>query len=240
MTASGVTSRPGDGVEGTVDGRAYRCGRRDWVREWAGSLPDVAAPDDAIVVTLTGRDGPLASFVLADAIRPGSARLGARLRDLGLRVTVLSGDREAPVRRIAQDAGIAHWRADARPADKRAFIEARQREGATIAMIGDGINDAPALAQADVSVALGQASALAQWTADIVVLGDDVGKVGNAFAMARRTFAVIRQNLGWAAAYNVIAIPLAVTGHVSPLAAAIGMSVSSLVVVANALRLMKA
>lgn len=123
------------------------------------------------------------------------------------------------------------------PDDKRAYVAALQRDGAIVAMVGDGINDAPSLAQADVSLSLGSAATLAQWTADIVVLGDDVGRIAGAIDVARRTFRVIRQNLAWAFAYNLIAIPLAATGQLSPLAASLGMSISSLLVVGNALRL---
>jgi Cu2+-exporting ATPase len=238
--ASDVVAVPGEGVEGTIDGRRYRCGRPSWVAQLRGlRIPQPAPHSNAIVVALADDAGWLATFTLADPLRPGSARLAQRLRDLGMTATLVSGDRKPVVRRIAQAAGIAHWRGDARPDDKRAFVEARQREGAVVAMVGDGINDAPALAQADVSVALGEASALAQWTADIVVLGDDVENVAVAFTTARRTFAIVRQNLGWALAYNVVAIPLAASGLVSPLVAALGMSLSSLLVVGNALRLMK-
>jgi Cu2+-exporting ATPase len=233
--ATDVVASPGEGVTGVVGGRAYRLGRPSWV-----GADDGATSSDATVVALADERGWLARFTLVDALRPGAARLVAALRGLGLTVTLLSGDARRTVERIAAAAGIDDARGEARPDDKRAFVAARQREGAVVAMVGDGVNDAPALAQADVSIALGQASALAQWTSDIVVLGDDVGEVGAAFAAARRTFAVIRQNFGWALAYNAIAIPLAATGAISPLAASAGMSLSSLVVVANALRLARA
>jgi Cu2+-exporting ATPase len=152
-------------------------------------------------------------------------------------VTLLSGDRQSVVARIAEGARIAWWRAGLRPHAKRAFIQGLQDQGARVAMVGDGLNDAPSLAQADVSIALGDAATLTRWTAGIVVLGDDVRRVGEAFAIARRTLRVVRQNIAWAVAYNVLAIPLAAAGLVSPLAASIGMAASSLVVVGNALRL---
>jgi Cu2+-exporting ATPase len=154
-----------------------------------------------------------------------------------LHVLLVSGDREATVRQAADAAGISDWRAGASPDDKRACVAALQAQGAVVAMVGDGINDAPGLARANVSIALGNAATLTQWTADVVVLGGDLERVAVALRAARRTFRVIRQNLGWALAYNIVAIPLAVSDHLSPLAAAVGMSVSSLVVVGNAWRL---
>jgi len=122
------------------------------------------------------------------------------------------------------------------PEDKRAAVARLQAEGAVVAMVGDGINDAPSLAQAQVSLSLGSATPLAQWTADVVVLSDELSRIGEAIAHARRTFRVVRQNLAWAFLYNAIAIPAAALGYVTPLVAALGMSMSSLVVVANALR----
>ncbi len=119
----------------------------------------------------------------------------------------------------------------------RSIVALLQRRGAVVAMVGDGINDAPGLARADVSLTLGSAAALTQWTADVVVLGDDLEGVAFALHAARRAFRVIRQNLAWALAYNALAIPLAATGHLSPLAAAAGMSASSLIVVGNAWRM---
>ena len=128
-------------------------------------------------------------------------------------------------------------RGDLTPDDKRAAIARLQAQGAVVAMMGDGINDAPALAQAQVSISLGTATPLAQHTADVVILSDRVERAATALREARRTLAVIRQNLAWAAAYNAIAIPAAAFGFVTPVVAAVGMSLSSLVVVANALRL---
>jgi len=235
--ACDVSAVPGEGVEGRVGGRRYRCGRPSWVAEIAHAVPLPDAPDDALIVALGDDRGWLATFVLDDALRDGSRQLVGELRALDLAVTLLSGDREAVVRRVGEHTGIDDWRAGQRPDGKREFVRERQEEGARVAMIGDGLNDAPALAQADVSIALGDAAALTRWTADIVVLGDDVRAIGDAFAIARRTFRIVRQNVGWAIAYNVVAIPLAAAGLVSPLAASLGMSVSSLVVVGNALRL---
>jgi Cu2+-exporting ATPase len=236
LAARDVRAIPGEGVEGHVDGRRYRCGRPSWVAT-SRAVPDPAAADDAIVVALGDDEGWLATFVLEDALRDGSAALVRTLRALGMGVTLLSGDRQSVDARIAEGARIAWWRAGLRPHAKRAFIQGLQDQGARVAMVGDGLNDAPSLAQADVSIALGDAATLTRWTAGIVVLGDDVRRVGEAFAIARRTLRVVRQNIAWAVAYNVLAIPLAAAGLVSPLAASIGMAASSLVVVGNALRL---
>jgi Cu2+-exporting ATPase len=243
LLATDVRCAPGDGVEGIVEERRYRCGRPEWVAALGGlELPRAArtAPVDFIVAALADEAGWIAVFTLEDALRPGSRELVRDLQRLGMQVTLLSGDRGSAVARAASKAGITQWQANARPEDKCTFIRSCQDEGQVVAMVGDGINDAPALAQADVSLAMGEASALAQWTADVVVLGESTAAVAPAFRSARRTWRVIRQNLGWAFAYNAIAIPLATAGLVSPLVAAAGMSLSSLLVVGNALRLMRA
>ena len=233
-----VTVIAGEGVEGTIEGRRYRCGRPEWVAQLTGAPPPAAAaPADAMVAALCDDGGSLATFVLDDPLREGSREMVAALRARGVKVTLLSGDRESVVERVAAHAGIDDWHAELRPDGKRAFIRDLQSRGACVAMIGDGLNDAPALAQADVSMALGDAAALTRWTADIVVLGGDVREVGQVQHTARRTLAIVRENLAWAIAYNVVAIPLAAAGLLSPLVASVGMSVSSLVVVANALRL---
>src|SRR5205814_8926191 len=164
--------------------------------------------------------GWLASFEFGDSLREGAATFVAGVRAMGIAVSLVSGERRGSVEHVAEQTGIADWHSDAVPEAKRAFIIARQCAGRVVAMVGDGINDAPSLAQADVSISLGSATALTQWAADIVVLGEDLREIGVAFSTARRTFRVMRQNLGWALAYNAISIPLAASGHLSPLVAA--------------------
>jgi len=230
---------PGRGVEGKVAGRIVRLGRPDFVAASAGRSRhgSRAHVDAAATQVALGDDrGLLALFALGDAVRPGAKRLVLLLRARGVVPMLLSGDRAETVASLAAALGIDHARGDASPLDKRAAVAALQAQGAVVAMVGDGINDAPSLAQAQVSVTLGSATPLAQWTADVVVLCDDLPRIAEAIRHARRTMRVVRENLGWAFVYNAIAIPAAALGFVTPLAAALGMSMSSLVVVANALR----
>lgn len=237
-----IVVTPGSGVEGTIAGRRHRLGRPEWVAALHGQpLPTSvnAIATDATAVALADDTGWLAWFTFGDALRPGARLLITTLQDMGIAVSLLSGDRVATVRCVAQAVGIVEYRGDARPDDKRGRIAELQREGAIVAMIGDGINDAPSLAIANVSLSFGCAATLTQWTADVVALGDNLPQVAEAIIRARRTFRVIRQNLAWAFVYNLVAIPLAATGHLSPLAAALGMSLSSLLVVVNALRLLR-
>ena len=161
-----------------------------------------------------------------------------RLRGLGIKVTLLSGDRAATVQHVAQAVGIDDCATvTRRPRTSARSFDALQREGAIVAMVGDGINDAPRLAQADVSLTLGRLRRSTQWTADMVVLGDDLERVGAAFETARRTFRVIRQNLAWALGYNAVAIPLAASRIRLAACRESGHVASSLIVVGNALRL---
>jgi len=243
VVATDVTSVAGSGVEGVMDGRRYRFGRVDWVA-LAGDVPPpeaaLATPPGETAIALVSENEWLACIRVGDAVRPDAVELVAALRTLGLLPSIMSGDREATVAHVARAVGIDDWHADARPDDQRRFVANLQHRGAVVAMIGDGINDAPGLAQADVSLTLGSAATLTQWTADAVVLGDDLTRIAYALTVAKRTFRVIRQNVVWALVYNVAAITLAASGRLSPLAAAVGMSVSSLVVVGNAWRLSRA
>ncbi len=156
---------------------------------------------------------------------------------MGKRIHLLSGDAEAPVRTIARALGIASARPEADPAAKLAYVAALQQSGAIVAMVGDGVNDAPVLAQANVSVALGTGAEIAQTRADAVLLSGDPAALAEAFDLARATMRVIHQNLAWAAVYNLAAVPAAAAGFVTPWMAGLGMSGSSLAVVGNALRL---
>jgi Cu2+-exporting ATPase len=157
----------------------------------------------------------------------------------GASIALLSGDRPQRAAHTALELGIAKYRGGANPADKLAYVHELQAGGAIVAMIGDGVNDAPVLAQAQVSVALGSGTDLAQTSADIVLMNSRLEVLVDAVRTARRTLRIIHQNLAWAVIYNVVALPLAMAGLVSPLTAALGMSVSSLAVVLNALRLLR-
>jgi len=236
---SDVTIVAGNGVEGSVDGRRVRLGRIEFVAALSGHpVPrgNVQANPTMTQVALGDASGLIALFELADTLRPGAAAVIARLSRLGIVPVLLSGDRTATVESIGRTLGIADARGDAQPEDKRSTLMRLQADGAIVAMVGDGINDAPSLAQAQVSITLGSATALAQRTADIVVLGDDLSRVADAIVHARQTYRVIRENLVWAFAYNLVAVPAAAFGFVTPLVAALGMSASSLLVVGNALR----
>lgn len=237
LVASEVAATPGLGVEGVVEGVRYRIGRPDYAIALSDGETDVNLLGDHTQVMLADAHGPLALFVLEDSLRSDALETVAALQSLGLTVEMLSGDAEGPARRVAEALGISHWQAALRPDDKLARVRALQAAGEVVAMVGDGVNDAPVLAGAQVSVAMGSGAQLAHASADMVMLSQRLSTLVAGVKAARRTLGVIRQNLAWALLYNMAAIPLAAAGLVAPWMAAIGMSASSLVVVFNALRL---
>ncbi len=189
---------------------------------------------------LSDAAGWVASFELREDLRPDARAAVQALHAAGVRTRLLSGDRPEAVRRVGQLAGIDDVQGACLPDDKLSRMRQAQAEGATVAMVGDGLNDGPVLAGADVSFAFGRAVPLARAQADFVVLGERLALIPGAFVQARRTMRVVRQNLGWAVAYNVVGVPLAMAGWMSPWAAGLGMACSSLLVVVNALRLASA
>ncbi len=241
MNATALSHHAAQGIEGYIDGDLYRIGTADFVSALVGKPldPEASAQADASRVFL-GRGGQwLARFDLQDLLRPAAAEAIAALHRAGLRVHLLSGDMPAVVRQIASELGVdgMHVRARQTPADKLAYLADLQRAGCVVAMVGDGVNDAPVLAQADVSLAMGSGTDLARANADAVLLSGRLESLPEAVHLARATRRTIIQNLAWATAYNLIAVPLAMIGWVSPWQAALGMSASSLLVVANAARL---
>jgi Cu2+-exporting ATPase len=230
---------PGLGVEGLVDGIRFRIGRPDYVAALSGTLVEPGDEATQTEVVLGDERGLLARFALGDALRPGAEAAIAELRQLGLSPMLYSGDSLEVVARVANQLGIADFSARMRPDDKLQSLKTLQARGAVVAMVGDGVNDAPVLAGAQISLAMGSGTQLAQATADMVLLSEDLRHIPEAVRMARATLRVIRQNLGWAVIYNMVALPLAAAGFVAPWLAAIGMSASSLLVVLNALRLNK-
>jgi Cu2+-exporting ATPase len=231
---------PGCGVEGTHEGGVLRLGRPEWVAAISDREVPIEAHSvdpEATLVALGDAAGARALFAFGDALRPGAALLVERLRALGVVPVLLSGDRPGSVAALGAALGIDAAHGGQLPEDKKAAVARLQAQGAVVAMAGDGVNDAPALAQAQVSVTLGAATPIAQWTADVVVLGDELPRIADAIVHARRTLRVVRQNLAWAALYNALAIPAAAFGLLTPLMASAGMAASSLAVVGNALRL---
>jgi Cu2+-exporting ATPase len=231
----------GQGVEATVEGRSLRLGTAGFVRALHGfDLPASCSAWQTggdTIVTLGDADGWLAAFRFSDRPRAGAAAAMSALRAQGIKLSALSGDAPETVARIAADLGIESATGGMSPEGKHQAIGRLQAEGATVAMVGDGVNDAPVLAQAHVSMAMGGGTDLARSQGDVVLLSNDLGHLAIGVSIARRTMKVIRQNLIWAFGYNVVAIPLAMAGWVTPWLAGIGMSVSSLLVVLNALRL---
>jgi Cu2+-exporting ATPase len=198
-----------------------------------------AAPGSSLVC-MGGSGGWLAVFTLADVARETSPALLRSLHALGVRCHLVSGDSPDTVRWWGERFGLPAAHGGVTPEGKREFVAALQQRGAVVLAVGDGINDAPVLAQAQVSIAIGSGAPLAQAGADAVLTHGDVREIATAVAVARRTRRVVRQNLTWAFLYNLVAIPLAATGLVSAWMAGIGMSVSSLLVVGNAWRLLRA
>ena len=236
--AAAFSSVHGGGVEAVISGRRYRIGSAAYVAPLHGRTAPLAWLHCTDTVAWLGDElGWLAAFRLGDALRPESRRAVASLKRMGKRVHLLSGDAPGVALRTAAELGIDQVRGGATPAGKLAYVRDLQRTGACVAMIGDGVNDAPVLAQADVSVALAGGSDLAQIKADAVLLSDSPAAFADAVALALRARSVMRQNLAWALAYNGVVLPLAFAGMVTPLIAGIGMSASSLLVVLNALRL---
>jgi Cu2+-exporting ATPase len=243
IAVDGLRATTGAGVEGRMAGSLWRLGRPDFV----AGLHGLAIPADALaavgvgdtVIALGSAQGWQAFFRLSDGLRPEAAAMVAGLARAGIQLSIFSGDAPAAAARVGAALGIDDARGGLSPEDKHAALKAFQEAGATVAMVGDGVNDAPVLAQAQVSIAMGGGADLARANADVVLLGNDLQALPDGLALARRTLRIVKQNLVWAFAYNFLAIPLAMTGWVTPWMAGIGMSASSLLVVLNALRLQR-
>ncbi|MBL8485333.1 MAG: heavy metal translocating P-type ATPase, partial [Rhodocyclaceae bacterium] len=239
----GLHATPGQGMEARYACMRVRIGRPAFVAELHGKPwpePKQRGSGAATLVALGDERGWIAAFRLADELRPGARELMDGLKADGIKVYILSGDSPASALVLGEQLGIADVHGGLTPAAKREFIENLQATGAVVAMVGDGINDAPVLAQAQVSVAMGSGTELARTQGDVVLLAESLAPLLTGWRLARRAMRVIRQNLGWSFGYNFGAIPLAMAGWVTPWMAGIGMSASSALVVFNALRLQSA
>lgn len=224
----------GRGVSGRIDGKIYRIGKRAFVAETGAALSPIA-PESGIY--LADEERVLARYTVRDALRDDASQTIQALVRLGFEPVIASGDHPAAVAEIAARVGISRHHADLSPADKLELVRRERAAGRRVIMIGDGVNDAPVLAAADASIAIGNGAALARASADAILLGHHLGPLRALADISARTRRVIAQSLAWAAGYNLLAVSVATLGFVAPWMAAIGMSASSLIVVANALRL---
>ena len=222
----------GQGVSGDIDGRSWRLGSADFVGAGVATENSVATQ---VFLAVDGE--PVAWFEIEDELRPQAAETVTALHGLGIKTSLVSGDRRSAVEDVADKLGIDDFHAQCTPQQKLEIIQAAQRDGERVVMVGDGINDAPVLAGADTSIAPAHGAMLAQTSADLIMLGNSLEPLTTALLMSGKTMRIVRQNLAWAIVYNALALPLAAAGFVPPWLAAIGMSASSLIVVLNALRL---
>jgi P-type Cu+ transporter len=238
-------SHQGLGVRGVVESRAVMVGRAGWLEStWARPVPPelaaraAAAEAAGQTVVLVGWDGRARGVLaVSDTVKPTSAAAVARLRGMGLRPVLLTGDNDRAARAVAAAVGIGEVFAGVLPSGKADVVKSLQRAGRVVAMAGDGVNDAAALAQADLGLAMGTGTDAAIEAADLTLVRGDLLAVPDAILLSRRTLATIKGNLFWAFGYNAAAIPLAALGFLSPLIAAAAMAFSSVFVVSNSLRL---
>ncbi len=243
-TAEGFANIEGRGVQGIIDGRAVVIGREALLADWSQHLSsEVAqaksrAEGQGKTVVAVGWDGAArGALVIADTVKPTSAEAVSRLRELGLTPVLLTGDNEAVARQIASEVGIDEVIAEVLPEDKVDVVARLQARGKIVAMVGDGVNDAPALAQADLGLAMGTGTDVAIEASDITLVRGDLLSAVDAIRLSRKTLSTIKINLFWAFAYNVAAIPVAALGMLNPMLAGAAMAFSSVFVVGNSLRL---
>ena len=242
LTATDLKNTPGAGVSARIDGRQWFIGNPDFIAAHMDADSETLSTDIGVGTRIMLADTRQlhACILLRDTLRPEAPAVVRALQDAGKQVLLMSGDNLATTQQLASEAGIEDVHAGMTPADKLQQVQALQQQGAVVVMVGDGINDAPVLSVADVSVVMRSAAHISQASADMLLLSNKLGALTDGILLARKTLGIIKQNLCWAVGYNLVVLPAAALGFVAPWMAAIGMSSSSLLVVLNALRLTRA
>ena len=233
LAASKVTPVIGHGIEGVIEGRHYRLGSARWL----GISDAHEEQADGLVIYLADEDRALARFLLTDTLRPDAKALIQAFKAAGLKTTILTGDSSAQADEVARELGVDELVKGVTPDGKLAYLKEHEARGDISIMVGDGINDAPVLAGAHASFAMAGGTDLAKNSADAILLADDLSRLLDARALALRTRKVIKENFAWSIGYNLLVLPLAASGWLPPYVAAAGMSLSSLIVVTNSMRL---
>jgi Cu+-exporting ATPase len=235
-------SETGMGIAATVDGMQVRIGRLAFVR--SGALDgaqqkqvDALHAQAKTVVFVSLGEKLAGALAIADPLKPSAQEAIEQMKRLGMQVVMITGDNPATARAIAKEVGIENVHAEVFPADKLEIVRRAQAEGKRVAFVGDGINDAPALTQADLGIAMGTGTDIAIESGQIILMGGEPSKIPDAIRISRKTFGAIKQNLFWAFIYNIVGIPLAALGLLNPIIAAGAMAFSSISVLLNSLRL---
>ena len=237
LIAQHIQNFPGAGIHGQIDGKDWFIGNAAFVQAHCTAPIDLTTTDNHTHIFLADPQQVHARLSLRDEVRPDARATVQALQQAGKKIILMSGDHDAAAREVARQVGIDTVYANLKPADKLRELQQLQQQGHTVIMVGDGINDAPVLGAADVSVAMQAAAQISQAGADMILLSNRLSALSSGIRLAQRTLRIIRQNLAWAVAYNLLALPAAALGYIAPWMAAIGMSSSSLLVVLNALRL---
>ncbi len=237
LNVEDLSNKLGEGIQGRIDNTQWFIGNKGFVEKHSDCNINEDSDAHASKIYLATTQHCVATFALSDRIRDEARPLIQQLQQQHKKTHLFSGDRLENTREVSQQLGIPHYLADLKPEDKLKNVKALQQQGAIVVMTGDGVNDAPVLAGADLSIAMGKGTQLAAATADMILISNNIEHIYHGYKIATKTLRIIKQNLSWALLYNITAIPAAAMGYVEPWLAAIGMSVSSLVVVLNALRL---
>jgi P-type Cu2+ transporter len=237
LNVKNLSHKLGEGIQGTIENTEWFIGNKGFIEKHSTCDAKEDSDEHASKIYLATKQHCIAIFVLSDQIRDEARSLIEQLQQQHKNTHLLSGDRLENTRKVSKQLGIQHYLADLKPEDKLKNVNTLQQQGAVVVMTGDGVNDAPVLAGANLSIAMGKGTQLAAATADMILISNNIEHIYHGYLIAIKTLRIIKQNLSWALLYNITAIPAAAMGYVEPWLAAIGMSASSLVVVLNALRL---